>query len=446
MGSEQYPLRNRGIYKNLPVFDPSVKGLTAMVTGANGISGFNTMRVLLESPERWSKVYAVSRRPPPPEMMSLLPPDQLARVEHVACDFLESSESIAKTLTSSSADLSSVSHIFFYSYLQPQPDPGAPAWSNAEQLVNVNVNLLTAFLGALPLANIHPKRVLLQTGAKNYGVHIGRTRTPCVESDPQPRDLQPNFYYGQEEALWKYCRENNAGWNVIRPAWIIGAVCNAQMNALLPSAFYASVQAQKKEPLRFPSDWESWQCENHYSTAKMTGYLSEWVVLEDKCKNQAFNAQDDSPLSWDRLYEELARWFGVEKGVVGPEEDETKFKELAGRNGIDTPMGYGPPTKSRMTFIFVDWAKEPDNIQAWKTVMSQSKQQLTFDPFEDAESNFTFGDAAFMKMSTLCLNKARRLGWCGFVDTMESIFEAYQEMGILGIVPAMQTAHARPLI
>lgn len=32
----KYPLQNKGIYKNLPQFDPDVKGLTAIVTGANG--------------------------------------------------------------------------------------------------------------------------------------------------------------------------------------------------------------------------------------------------------------------------------------------------------------------------------------------------------------------------------------------------------------------------
>lgn len=54
----KYPLQNKGIYKNLPQFDPEVKGLTAIVTGANGISGFHTMRVLLESPNRWKKIWA----------------------------------------------------------------------------------------------------------------------------------------------------------------------------------------------------------------------------------------------------------------------------------------------------------------------------------------------------------------------------------------------------
>lgn len=32
----KYPLHNNGIFKNLPQFDPEVKGLTAIVTGANG--------------------------------------------------------------------------------------------------------------------------------------------------------------------------------------------------------------------------------------------------------------------------------------------------------------------------------------------------------------------------------------------------------------------------
>ena len=96
MGSEGRPLQTKGIFRNLPTFDPSIQGKTALVTGANGISGFHTMRVLLESPERWTKVWAASRRPPPPEMMELLPKEARSRVEQVACDFLTEPEEIAK--------------------------------------------------------------------------------------------------------------------------------------------------------------------------------------------------------------------------------------------------------------------------------------------------------------------------------------------------------------
>jgi len=335
MGSENYPVRHMGIYHNLPTFDPSIKDLTAIITGANGISGFHTLRALLDSPQRWSKIYAISRRPPPKEMMDLLTADQRSRVQHVASDFLSTPETIAESMKSAKV---TADYVFFYSYLQPRPQPGAAPWSNAEELVRVNGTLLSNFLQALTITGITPKRFLLQTGAKNYGVHIGRARAPALESDPRPT-LEPNFYYPQEDMLFDYCQQHGVGWNVIRPSWIIGAVNNAQMNALHPFSVYAAVAAQRKIPLVFPSTWDSWQADAHHATARLTGYLSEWAVLEEKCKNQAFNSQDTSPVSWDRLWEELVRWFGVEKGFVRPPEDESGMITVTGKAGKDTPMG-----------------------------------------------------------------------------------------------------------
>lgn len=237
MGSEKLPLRNVGIFRNLPQFDASIKGLTAVVTGANGISGFHTMRALLSSPERWSKIYALSRKPPPEEMMALLSADERSRVEHVAVDFLSSPENISEALKSAGVK---ADYVFYYTYLQPAPPKNTRAWSNADELVKVNAGMLDNFLSALEQSGIWPKRFLLQTGAKNYGVHIGRARFPAVESDPQPKHLEPNFYYPQEESLFKFCEKSGGttGWNVIRPAWIIGAVVKAQINAFYPLAIY----------------------------------------------------------------------------------------------------------------------------------------------------------------------------------------------------------------
>ncbi|KAK0948882.1 hypothetical protein LTS01_025938, partial [Friedmanniomyces endolithicus] len=122
------------------------------------------MRVLLESPQRWKKVWAASRRPPPEEMMALLSEEQRARVEHVACDFLAKPDEIAAQFKDKGVK---AEYIFFYSYAQPKPKPGAGAWSNAQELVDTNSALLSNFLGALESAKITPKRFLLQTGAKN---------------------------------------------------------------------------------------------------------------------------------------------------------------------------------------------------------------------------------------------------------------------------------------
>ncbi len=83
---------SKGIFHGLPTFpDHEAKKLRIIVTGANGISGSAMVKVLSEAPERWEKIYALSRRPPPGK----LPP----HVEHIAVDFLESSpEQIAQVL------------------------------------------------------------------------------------------------------------------------------------------------------------------------------------------------------------------------------------------------------------------------------------------------------------------------------------------------------------
>ncbi|KAK6429078.1 hypothetical protein LTR95_014777 [Oleoguttula sp. CCFEE 5521] len=439
MGSEQLPLRKQGIYNNLPSFSPDIKGLTAVVTGANGISGFATMRVLLESPERWAKVWAASRKPPPQEMMALLTPDQRSRVEHVAVDFLSKPEDIAKELKDKGVK---ADHVFFYSYLQPRPDPGQPPWSNAQQLVDTNTALLRNFTEALDLAKITPKRFVLQTGAKNYGVHLGPHRSPATESDPRVT-LAPNFYYPQEDILYKYCEAHNIGWNIICPAWILGAVTGAAMNILLPLAIYAAVQAQKGDKLEFPGDLELWLGPSEHSSAKLTGYLTEWAALEDKCKNQKFNASDTCPLPHNRLWPELARWYGA-PGTNNPDLDDAKYTVVGTKDVVPTPLGYGPGRQLRFAWTLVGWAHEPKNQQAWKEIMQ--KNGLKYNPFDDIEPNFEFGDAAAWGLAaSLSMNKARYFGFAGHVDTLESMHTVCEEFNKLGMLPPL-VGEARPLI
>ncbi|KAK5684168.1 hypothetical protein LTS10_004032 [Elasticomyces elasticus] len=437
--SEQMPLQTRGIFRNLPTFSSDLKDLTAIVTGANGISGFHTMRVLLESPQRWKKVWGASRRPPPEEMMALLSDEQRARVEHVALDFLSKPEEIASKLEAKGV---TGDYVFFYSYAQPRPKPGQGAWSNAQELADTNTALLKNFLGALDIASITPKRFLLQTGAKNYGTHLGPARTPYVESDP-PVTLEPNFYYPQQNCLWKYCDEHSIGWNIICPAWIIGAVNNAAMNALHPLAVYAAVQAHKGEKLDYPGDFNAWMGVTEHSSAMLTGYLSEWAVLEEKCANHKFNASDTCPLPNNRLWPELARWYGCD-GYGGPELDESKLNVID-PGDVPTPLGYGPPRKLRYSWTLTQWAQDPTNAKAWKEIMEKHKL-LTHDPFSDIEAHFTFGDfAAWGPAFALSMNKARYFGWTGHVDTLESLHLAYTELSKIGMLPP-PVAAANPLI
>lgn len=442
MGSEQLPLRQCGIYRNLPNFDPSIKGLKAIVVGATGISGFNALRSLLDAPQRWSTVYALSRSPLSPAMQSVLTQEQLSRVQHVSVDLTGSAEDIASSLREANVQ---ADYVFFYGYIHPHGKSAMdPAMGKA--LVETNVPIFNNFLRALEIQDIIPKRILLQTGGKNYGGHIGRARTPYVESDPQPTDLADNFYYPQEESLFDFCRRHpTTHWNTVMPFGVIGPTPSPGMNTMLPFAVMAATQAKRGEPIFFGGDISAWQYEQQFSTARLTGYLCEWAVLEDKCKDQAFNAVDGSCMSWDRFFSELVRWYNVEAGISGPELDESKFDAMEFAGGKDAPLRYGPPPVLKVAKSMSGWAQEPSTARTWKEIVQESNGQMTMNLFESGFDT-SVADFSYYKIGQPSVAKLRRFGFNGFVDTMESVFEMYQDLAKMGVIPPPKVDAAKPMI
>ena len=111
--SNQQVIYTRGIYHALPTFPEHEKGLTAVITGANGISGAYMTRVLGEAPERWSKIYCLSRRPPAIEMPK--------NAEFIQSDLLKDSKEIGALLKAKGVK---ADYVFFYAYLQAAPKKG----------------------------------------------------------------------------------------------------------------------------------------------------------------------------------------------------------------------------------------------------------------------------------------------------------------------------------
>lgn len=146
--SNQQVVQTKGIFHGLPVFPSSLKGLTAIITGANGISGNYMLRVLSQDPERWSKIYCLSRRPP--AIQSGLPKN----AEHIALDFLKDSEEIAQALKEKGVK---ADYVFFYSYVQAKPKEGGGLWSDAEEMCRVNRTFETnsSILSSTPTPVIH---------------------------------------------------------------------------------------------------------------------------------------------------------------------------------------------------------------------------------------------------------------------------------------------------
>jgi hypothetical protein len=109
-------------------------------------------------------------------------------------------------------------------------------------------------------------------------------------------------------------------------------------------------------------------------------------------------------------------------------------------------MGWGPPKQLRLAYPLVDWAKDPSTQGAWEEMMKQSNGQLTKNMFDGKTQDVFAGDFAFIPFGTLSMSKVRLFGFNGFVDTLESIFEMFQELETLGMLPPMKVDSARPLV
>jgi hypothetical protein len=186
----------------------------------------------------------------------------------------------------------------------------------------VLVKLFESFIAALRLAEVKPKGFLLQTGSKQYGFYLGPAPLPAFESDP--RVAIPNFYYAQEDRLVEYCQSVGATWHVARPNYIIGAVPGGFLNHMVGMGIYAAVQAHLGQPISFPGDYRAWEREQVQSTARLSAYFEEWLVLNPDVANEAFNIHDGQNFTWGRLWPQLASWYGTSWNP--PESDEEKYR------------------------------------------------------------------------------------------------------------------------
>ncbi|KAF1833745.1 NAD dependent epimerase/dehydratase family protein-like protein [Decorospora gaudefroyi] len=423
--SNQQLVQSKGIFHGLPVYPSSLKGLTAIITGANGISGNYMLRVLAEDPERWSKIYCLSRRPP------AIPDGLPKNAEHIPLDFLQDPEDIAKVLKNKGVE---AGYVFFYSYIQAKPKEGGGLWSDAEEMCRVNTALLENFCNALPLASIKPKRIMLQTGAKNYGVHLGPAAVPQEETAPRVT-IEPNFYYAQEDFLWDFCKKQSIEWNVCMPSHILGAVRDAAMNFVFPLGVYASVQKHLGEKLEFPNDLKAWEMITCVSSSKINAYMEQWAVLNDRAKNEKFNTMDGTTFTWGSFWPKYADWYHMD--YERPRLDDSVYTKVTTPHD-PPPRGFGPPATYRVGFTLTSWAKQEKVQKAWEELIA--KHELSVNKLQDMDIDRIFGftDGGLMGLPLdLTMNKARKMGWCGFVDSNDAIKEVLGEFAELKMIPAM---------
>jgi nucleoside-diphosphate-sugar epimerase len=415
---------SRGIFHGLPAYPDEPGGMTAIVAGANGISGQYMVRALAQAPERWSRIVAVSRRP------AVASPAG-AHVEHLAVDLL--SLSPAEIGAAFSSRDVRPDHVFFCAYVQPPAEEGRTIWEDAETLTAVNLKLLSNFLEGLEQAGALPRRVLVQFGMKYYGVHLGPGNWPQEESDPRVgEDNEPNFYYAQHDYLKAFCARHGIEWVETRPGWILGAVPDAAMNIALPIGLYASICRHMGEPLVFPGDLAAWDCPATNSSAMLNAYMAEWAVLSPAAANQSLNMTDDSAFTWGRLWQKLAGWYGMD--CVPPSADASEYRQADFK--YDPPRGFGPRGRMRFTFLFSEWARRPEVRKAW----AELARVHGLAPPDETDGDRIFGLLDYILSAVpqlLNADKVKRLGFFGTVSSYDVYRSVIEEMASMKVLPPL---------
>jgi len=202
------------------------------------------------------------------------------------------------------------------------------------------------------------------------------------------------------------------------------------MNFCFPIGVYAAVCKHLGHSLDFPGDEIAWQNPVAHSSAMLNGYLEEWAVLTEKAENQKFNACDSSGYTQESFWPRLAAWYGIE--WKGPQKEG--FMEV--EYGLDPPpRGYGPKGKMSFRFTLMDWAKRPEVAQAWKEIAAQNG--LVYKELTDIDRIFGFTNWLLLRESPslLSMDKSRKLGWHGFVDSTECTLEVLNDFAKLKMLP-----------
>jgi hypothetical protein len=114
------------------------------------------------------------------------------RVRYVSVDLLD-----AKDVQAKLSGLRDVTHVLYAAF---QASSGAAADYATD--IAANRDMLVHSVSTVDRASPRLERVVLVTGTKYYGSHLGPLKTPAREDDP--RHLPPDFYFDQIDWLTDY--------------------------------------------------------------------------------------------------------------------------------------------------------------------------------------------------------------------------------------------------
>ncbi|CAK7224271.1 hypothetical protein SEUCBS140593_005518 [Sporothrix eucalyptigena] len=375
----------------------------ALITGANGITGNALVEELIRQPEsEWSKIVITSRRPTQVFW-------QDPRVVFLPLDFLRPADELVEAMALLCHD---VTHAFFASYVHT---------ADFKTLKDCNVPLFENFLVAIDkVARDSLQRVILHTGGKHYGIHLGPTEAPVHEGMGRYEDYGENFYYYQEDFMFAMAAKRQWDWNIIRPHAIIGYTPagpgNGMSEALTLAIYILCCQENGNVPV-FPGNEFFYNTVDDASFAPSIADMSRWAATHDHTKNEAFNHTNGDTFMWKYLWPKLLAYFGVEL-------PDTQEWQATGEDH----------TRMSNNFLMTEWAKGKEPL--WTAVVAkhggnpQAFQWGTWDFFDWAVGK------AWVTIGSV--GKARKYGWTRYEDTYECWVKTFRSFENAGVLPMIK--------
>jgi nucleoside-diphosphate-sugar epimerase len=256
----------------------------AVVVGAQGVIGRYIVEKLASLPD-W-QVIGLSRRRG----------TESARVRHISVDLLNIKDQLE--------NLASVTHIFYAAF---QPAPGAAA--DYAKNIGANRDMLVNSISKIEKYSEKLERVVLVTGTKYYGSHLGPFRTPAKENDP--RHLGPNYYFDQIDWLTEFQVGKRWNWTELRPQTLCGFAPGTAMSIIPVIAVYASICKELGLPLRFPGKPGAFRSIYQVTDSGHFANAALWAATEARCGNQAYNITNGDYFRWCNVWPRIAEVFDM---------------------------------------------------------------------------------------------------------------------------------------
>jgi hypothetical protein len=218
------------------------------------------------------------------------------------------------------------------------------------------------------------------------------------------------------------------------------------MNLTTAVGLYAAITKELNQPFIFPgSPWFYTTGLDCFTYSRLHAKFVLWAAQEPRAGNQAFNVVNGDVQSWQNLWPRLARRFGLnipadqfsdrkDDDAVVPLIENPPLADQAPHIGI---QGRVPRGEVRSHIDLTKWSQRADVRAAWDRLAK--RENLQHDAFDKATwmfLNFILGRNFNIVIS---MNKARKFGFDGQVDTWDALSDSLDELEQQGILPKVHT-------